>query len=221
MKTPEDYRREMMQMYERSRQRTETAAAPSPAPQPEPAPRPQPEPPRPPMPQMPEPQQPVPQPEPVPRPQPEPPRPPMPQMPEPQQPVPQPEPVPGPGESSFGWLKITTRSADSAYPIPEVSVMILRQDGMETHLLYSLLTNESGETPPVRLPAPPIGNPQTQPYSTYLVRAYRPGYARMESDNVPVFPGITSIQQFDMRPLPTGSNGYEPTIINQNPEPTF
>ena len=246
-KTPEEYRAEMMRMFRQSSSAQSPAPAPrpEPTPQPEPSPRPEPSPqpqpaPRPepsPQPQpapRPEPSlqpQPSPRPEPSPQPQPAPRPEPIPQpqpapRPEPSpqpQPAPRPEPSPQPQpeNTSFGWLKVITRTADNAYPIEGVSVLVRQERNGENHLLFSLTTDQSGETPRVQLPAPPVGNQQNQRFSTYQIQAFSPGYSRMESENVPIFPGITTLQPFAMIPLPFAAGNDSPTITNQNTEPTF
>ncbi len=237
-KRPEDYMKEMMELYRRSNPEPK----PVPRPEPQPIPRPEPKP----MP-MPEPQPvPRPEPEPIPRPEPEPmPRPepqPIPRpepvpvpMPEPQ-PVPRPEPEPMPRpeapeiilpedtlppETSFGWLQVTARSADSALPVEGASVMVLRRNGTETTLVQTLLTDESGKTPKIQLPAPAITTNPMQPFSVYTVKIHRPGYIRLESRNVPIFPGVTSVQPFAMIPLPKGESEDTPAVVNENTEPEF
>ena len=261
-KRPEDYMKEMMELYKRSHPEPKPVPRPEPEPmprpepkpmpmpepqpmpmpEPEPMPRPEPQPmPRPepePMPR-PEPQpMPRPEPEPMPRPEPQPmPRPepqPMP-MPEPQ-PMPRPEPIPMPmpeapeiilpedtlpPETSFGWLQVTARSADSALPVEGASVMVLKRNGTENILVQTLLTDESGKTPKIQLPAPAVTTNPMQPFSVYTVKIHRPGYIRLESRDVPIFPGVTSVQPFAMIPLPKGEGEDTPAVVNENTEPEF
>lgn len=214
MKTPDDYMREMMELYSRSNSKPE----PKPNPIPEPVTVPEPEP------------VPMPEPEPIPTPEAESddlPQPlPLPELPEePVLPPPQnivQNPVSPPeNETSFGWIQVTARTAGNALPLEGVSVLILKQNGMDTDLLMSLVTDSSGNTPKVRLPAPPISDERSQAYSTYEIRAFLPGYTRMESVSVPVFSGITSLQAFELIPLPVGTGDEQPAIINQNTEPKF
>ena len=214
-KTPDDYMREMMELYSRSSSGYE---------------------PKPPVKPVPEPTEPIPKPvEPVPepiQPTPEPVKP----DPEPIQPAPElilnPVPIQKPAqegstenpeeaETSFGWIQVTARTAGNALPLEGVSVLILKKTGMDSELLMTLVTDSSGSTPKVRLPAPPVGDIPSQPYSTYEIRAFLPGYSRMESASVPVFSGITSIQPFELIPLPKGTGNDQPAIINQNTEPKF
>lgn len=243
MKTPDDYMREMMELYSRSNSKPEPVPAPQPIKMPEPEPKPEPKP--------------IPTPEPVPEPEPQP-KPPVPEpVPEPEPIVPMPEPIPTPeaesddlpkplplpevpkeimdypesvkpsqytpgeNETSFGWIQVTTRTAGNAIPLEGVSVLILKQNEMDIELLMSLITDSSGNTPKVKLPAPPISNDRNQAFSTYEIRAFLPGYTRMESVSVPVFSGITSIQAFELVPLPVGASDDQPAIINQNTQSTF
>ncbi|MBQ8724200.1 MAG: hypothetical protein IJY74_00835 [Oscillospiraceae bacterium] len=215
-KRPEDYMKEMMELYKRSNRE------PVPRPEPQPVPRPEPQP------------MPRPEPQPVPRPEPEPmPRPESEPMPRPEpEPVPRPEPIPEPPEillpeddtppeTSFGWLQVTARSADSALPVEGASVMVLKRNGTENTLVQTLLTDESGKTPKIQLPAPAISENPMQPFSVYTVKIHRPGYIRLESRDVHIFSGVTSVQPFAMIPLPKGEGEDTPAVINENTEPEF
>ena len=181
-KRPEDYMKEMMELYKRSH------------PEPKPVPRPEPQP------------MPMPEPEPMP----------MPEAPE----IILPEDT-LPPETSFGWLQVTARSADSALPVEGASVMVLKRNGTENILVQTLLTDESGKTPKIQLPAPAVTTNPMQPFSVYTVKIHRPGYIRLESRDVPIFPGVTSVQPFAMIPLPKGEGEDTPAVVNENTEPEF
>ena len=231
-KTPDDYLKEMMELYKRSnfkhepKQKSEPKSIPISAPVSQPAETPV-------IPEnIPEPvEKPVQEvkPEPVPNPKPA-------SAPEPMpNPLSLPElppeivsettvenkPVKDDNNTSFGWIQVSARTAGNALPLEGVSVLILKDNGMDTDLITSLVTDQSGNTPKIKLPAPPRGNDPSQSYSTYQIRAFLPGYTRMESASVPVFSGVTSIQPFELIPLPVGSDGNEHAIINQNTEPKF
>lgn len=226
MKTPDDYMREMMELYSRSNSKSEPAPEPIKTPEPEPKPEPKPIPtPEP----VPEPEPIVPMPEPIPTPEAESddlPKPlPLPEVPKEIMDYPEStgptQYTPGENETSFGWIQVATRTAGNAIPLEGVSVLILKQNEMDIELLMSLITDSSGNTPKVRLPAPPISNDRNQAFSTYEIRAFLPGYTRMESVSVPVFSGITSLQAFELVPLPVGASDDQSAIINQNTQSTF
>jgi len=240
-KTPDDYLKEMMELYKRSNFKHEPKQKPEPKSipisasvsqpaatpvVPEPIPEPIPEPAVEPIKE----EKPEPAPDPKPKAEPEPmPKPlPLPELPPEMvsetiienKPIDN-KPIENDNNTSFGWIQVSARTAGNALPLEGVSVLILKDNGMDTDLITSLVTDQSGNTPKIKLPAPPRGSDPSQAYSTYQIRAFLPGYTRMESASVPVFSGVTSIQPFELIPLPVGSDGNEPAIINQNTEPKF
>ena len=58
-----------------------------------------------------------------------------------------------------------------------------------------------------------------KPYSVYDISVYADGFFRERSVDVPVFAGITSIQQFNMVPLPLYMTENDETITYYNQEP--
>ncbi len=275
-KTPEEYREELMRIYQ---SRHPASPEPAPAPQPEPPCQPEPQPPAPPAPEpMPEPVQPpeLPEPEPMPEPpvppaEPEPEPAPLPMEPEEPMPVPvEPEPMqppetpmpameeaaeapeeppeqaapmeqirtlprdlppgmpdvpPAVPSTANGWLKVIVRTGNNAMPLAGVTIMISSHDTGTMRLEQVAITNESGETERIPLPAPELAESFTlggvPTYSIYTVSAYAPGYFRQESTDVPVFPGITSLQQFNLIPMPLYADGESdtaPPYSNQEPQ---
>jgi hypothetical protein len=105
-----------------------------------------------------------------------------------------------------GFLRVAVQTGEGAFPVDGASVTVLvRRDGKQ-ELAYLLRTDESGETPRVSIPAPPAAESQqpqdAQPFTTADVRVFANGYFRAEMRNVPVFAGITSLQTFQLIPLP-------------------
>lgn len=200
-KSPQEYQEEMMRLY---RQAHPTASAvPASAPKSEPIPEPEPIVPTPPTP---------PEPEPIPE---------SVSMPDTStESLPMPESLPP--DSAHGFLKITTRTAGSALPIPDTAVKIFRNTPQGRELCYTAITDESGETEPIRLPAPlPDGDNRIQPYAVYEIEVFRSGYARMTSSYVPIYANITSLQSFQMLPLPSQVTDAQHPILYTNPEPDF
>lgn len=146
--------------------------------------------------------------------------------PEEQTPVVELEPVPRIApNTAYGFLKVITRTGSEALPLPNVTVTVTAMEGANTRLYFSGITNESGETDHIPLPAPEL-NPNASPtnrqlYQSYDVTVYHPDYFRMESRGLPIFPGITSLQKFAMIPLPQRSGENPPTVVYENTEPRF
>lgn len=170
--------------------------------------------------------------------QPEQPAPPIPEMPRsepvPAAPVPAapmqpavPEPVPDqpelPKRPYTGTIVVHVMTAQGARPVIGASVMITHTTDGEPELVSLQRTNDSGTIEPVTVPAPPPSDDQRNPaYFTYNLSVQAQGYYREHSEDVPVFPNITSVQNFDLIPLPAGTDepipGGDITYYNRMPQ---
>ncbi len=211
-RTPEEYRQELLRLYQSAHPRQETvstdapALSPAPTPEADTPPEPSPEPPASEVPQL------TAEPDPIPEDN------------TPTSDTEQPEP---PAEQTeVGWLQVITRSAGNARAVPGVSVRITSGTQMQKQLEYVSVTNESGETPKIELPVPAASlslncDETRKPYSTYDVSVYADGFYRQVSEAVPVFAGTTSRQIFHMIPLPSYLQEPPKTIVYQNTEPNL
>ena len=118
-----------------------------------------------------------------------------------------------------GYLKVTTRSANETIPLANVSILISKQFDGQEEMLFSLTTNDNGETEIVKLPAPPKklsespnADKNLKPYAQYKISAYLNGYYQIVNSTVPIFSGVTSIQRINMIPLPSYTT--ERKVIN-------
>ncbi len=130
-----------------------------------------------------------------------------------------------PQNNSYGYLKVSVKTANGGIPIENSLVTISEMiDGRE-NVVRILTTDSSGSTEVVRLPAPE--NPESdtpesyESYAEYNISAYSDGYFRETSVGAPVFAGVTSIQNFHLIPEPFDYNSGERTIIDRNTEPTI
>ena len=105
-----------------------------------------------------------------------------------------------------GTIRVHVTTAEGARPVPGASVVITRLTGSEQTLIAVRNTDDSGEISPVEVPAPPPSADQRNPASfAYDITVLAPGYYREHSADMPVFPYITSVQNFDLIPLPAGA----------------
>lgn len=140
-------------------------------------------------------------------------------MPVPEQaPTEMPMPTQMPTESDIlGYIQVRTFTASQATPVPNADVVISKGDT----ILYQLKTNENGTTGVVALPtvskelSQQSGNPH--PYETYDIRIKAPGYLNVISKDVPVFEGVTGVQNVAMLPLPEFSENIETEYFNTEP----
>ncbi len=109
-----------------------------------------------------------------------------------------------------GVIRVHVVTAQGARPVAGASVIISQLWRGEPELVSLQTTDQNGNIEAVTVPAPPPSADQRRPESyLYDITAQAAGYYREHSTDVPVFPDTTSIQNFDMIPLPAGVD--EPT----------
>lgn len=109
-----------------------------------------------------------------------------------------------------GFLVVQVTTAQSAIPLEGAAVTIRRSDGGDNAVLFELRSGRDGRTERVALSAPPRANSQRpsteRPYAMYNIEVRLDNYENAFYQNVPVFDGITAIQQANLLPVP--ENGY-------------
>ena len=112
-------------------------------------------------------------------------------------------------QSGYGYMIVRVSTARGAIPLEDATVTVYDYgpefaDG-RGDVIAVKTTNSSGMTDKFTLPAPPRslsmspGNGRS--YSTYNVTVSKDGYNQQTYINVPVFEGITAIQNADLIPL--------------------
>ncbi|MGI6201158.1 MAG: hypothetical protein ACOYJA_10340 [Christensenellales bacterium] len=122
------------------------------------------------------------------------------------------------GEPETGYIQLFASVGGGSRPVEGVTGLITRNiPGSEDPvLLYSLVTDRSGKTQVVPVPAPPASlstNPDNaHPYATYDVHFLKPGYNVLRVQDAQVFAGITSLITVEMIPA-SDPSVPQPTII--------
>ena len=110
-----------------------------------------------------------------------------------------------------GYVIVNVTTARGAIPLENATVYVrdYSLDSEETRgdVIAVYKTNSSGATPRFSLPAPPKGlsmspNNTSPAYKTYNIDVTNDGFYDQFYINVPVFDGITAIQNADLIPLP-------------------
>ena len=107
---------------------------------------------------------------------------------------------------SEGKILVRVSAAENAIPLEGVTVVITRRgSGAVLELLGLRSTNADGQTTPVPVSTPdrelsesPSGE---KSWSSVDITANTPGYERVIVENVQVFPGVMTIQDFALIPL--------------------
>ena len=108
-----------------------------------------------------------------------------------------------------GYLVVQVTTASNAIPLEGAQVTVRRADG-NGQVLYERRSGRDGRTARMALPAPlrtaSLRPSAALPYGIYGIEVFLPGYERAFYASVPIFDGITALQQANLLPLP--ENGY-------------
>ena len=123
-----------------------------------------------------------------------------------------------------GFLGVTTFAAGRILPISGANVYVSQIEDGKEKLLYSLITDENGNTPIVSVEAPDMelsekpGN--FKPFSLINIRVIKDSFYRTIIKDVQVFANRITIQNVDMVPLPENTEGVNITntfvVLPQN-----
>ena len=135
--------------------------------------------------------------------------------------------------SGQGFLIVQVSTAGGAIPLPDAIVTVRDYDpengGNVGNVIASMITDRSGKTPILPLPAPSRTLAQAPgsdilPYALYSVDVMTDRYYENYYANVPIFDGIVAVQPAVLQPLPdnrfTDNAGYDTQIFyeSQNPD---
>ena len=127
---------------------------------------------------------------------------------------------------SKGYILVNVRAGDESSAIEGATVSVTATVDGKRMLIASGLTNISGTTEKFEVPVPAPGlsqypSPDKRPYNLFDVSVTAKGYFNARSVDVPVFSGITSVQNFNMIPVPVFMSGSDETVTYFNQEPDF
>ena len=117
---------------------------------------------------------------------------------------------------NYGRLVIRVSAASGAVPVSGATVIIRSaQSDPPVTVLAALTTDESGLTEPILVVTPPISESLSpggrQPFAEISTEVSASGYLTSSNINIPIYPGITSIQPVTLIPLPDSEIGTQPS----------
>lgn len=125
--------------------------------------------------------------------------------------------------TSSGNLVTRVFTGRGELPLEGASVAIVRQGSDGRNQLVSIqATDRSGGTEPTRIDAPDLKNSQSpetsRPYSVVDIWVHHRGYQPLIIEHVQIFPGVTSVQELPLIPVPEfgGRGGETVTITPQD-----
>lgn len=114
-----------------------------------------------------------------------------------------------------GGLRFSVTSSVGMLPIQDATITITVTGEPDT-VIQELRTDESGRTPVVELPTPPLSYSLTpdspvRPYAEYTIYVTAPGYEPAEIDGTEVLPDVTALQPVEL--IPAAENTGEEVIV--------
>lgn len=126
-------------------------------------------------------------------------------------------------DQNRGWLVVRVSAASGAVPVPNATVIVRSaENGIPVQVLGVLTTDESGLTAPLSIGTPSLSESLSpggkQPFSEISAEISADGYYTSVNINIPIYPGITSIQPVTLIPLPDSQKGTRSSenVVFQN-----
>ena len=121
--------------------------------------------------------------------------------------------------SATGYIKVNAYESYARLPLKDVAVTVTAEDGTAIALR---LTDRSGQIAPIEIPVPDLADSQApdpgeRPYAVVNLYAHLRGYELIESENLQVFAGTTTVQDLVMIPLAELPQQWDQTAIFLTP----
>lgn len=113
---------------------------------------------------------------------------------------------------STGRLVFYLTRISTSIPVPNAQIIVTTTEEPD-QILYTLVTNSSGQSEVLELPTPPFSYSQSEdnprPYATYNFTIYAEGYEPITIQAGEVFPAVTSIQPVELIPIRVGTGAVD------------
>ena len=118
-----------------------------------------------------------------------------------------------------GYIQVRAYTSSAQYPLEDVAITITATDGTA---IAMRLTDRNGRIDPIAIPVPDLAeshtpDPPELPFATVNLYAHLRGYERVESENLQVFAGTTTVQNLEMIPLSELPASWNQTVIFDTP----
>lgn len=120
---------------------------------------------------------------------------------------------------STGYIQVRAYTSTAQFPLKDVAITVTASDGTAISMA---LTDQSGKIRPIAIPVPDrieslSPDPPERPYTVVNLYARKKGYEQVESENLQVFAGTTTLQNLEMIPLSELPDNWDQTVIFDTP----
>ncbi len=127
--------------------------------------------------------------------------------------------------NATGGLVVSVTTLRGIQGVPDAKVTIFTGTPENYEIISEDTTDSSGKTKRFELPTkqkvlseqPDTNALKVVPYSLYNVAVSAEGYARQLNLNIPIFAGVTTLQNMDITSLSAYAGGNEPIIEDEMP----
>lgn len=124
-------------------------------------------------------------------------------------------------EDGTGGMQVNVTTLRRLYPVSGALVTVFTGAPASPTVIETDVTDESGKSGIFNLKTPPKSESQQAenggalPYAVYNVSVRSDGYVEQIAMNVPVFPGVISVQGIDLLPVSAAGQHTDPQIIQE------
>lgn len=124
-----------------------------------------------------------------------------------------------------GALLVNVTTLRGTFPVKGALVTVFTGEYGRGDEIAKSFTDESGRTEKIMLDAKDKSLSETSgngiPYTTYNIYTTADGFAGQFNMNIPVFSGVTSLQNVDLMPISAEGDNISPRIIEEAPKFTL
>ncbi len=121
--------------------------------------------------------------------------------------------------SATGYIAARAYTSNAEFPLKNVAITVTATDGTA---IAMRLTDQSGQIRPIEIPVPDKSESQSPgngvpPFTSVNLYARLQGYEQIESENLQVFAGTTTLQNLEMVPLSEFPGMWDQNMIFNTP----
>ncbi len=118
-----------------------------------------------------------------------------------------------------GYIQVRAFESYAQLPLQDVAITITASDGTA---IAMRITDRNGQIGPVAVPVPDRSeslspDPGETPFAVVNLYAQKRGYERVESENLQLFAGTTTIQNLEMIPLSELPGSWNQFVLYDTP----
>ncbi len=126
---------------------------------------------------------------------------------------------------AMGTLVVRVYTSQAQIPVEGATVVVTTPGTNGKRKLLSVqATDRSGEVSAISIPTPEAGESTSPhlpggeaPFAVCNVWAEHPGYAMLEAEGVQIFPGVETVQDMELIPLPWGQSSLQHLDVREIP----